>query len=353
MHARLARPIYRCPQSGTASESDVALLRHDRHDPQRPARISGAIFVRAALAVKPRGLGDARNRRMTSEPNAMLELLELQRAAQGVFTGPPAPESRTRVFGGQVLAQALAAACFSVDGVPCHSLHAYFLRPGKPARPIDYEVQAMRDGQSFAARKVIAVQRDEVVLELVASFAHDEPGPEHQSAMPEVPPPEAFPAEDVRLEGLLAQAPPALHEMIRQKRPIESIRVDSRDMFTEAKVAMHTQTWMRTRGALLGDPNLHRCALAYASDLGALEPSVRAIGASFGDSDTQVASLDHALWFHRPFRFDDWLLFDFESVSVAGGRGLSRGAVYDRSGTLVASIAQEGVMRKRSDRAER
>jgi acyl-CoA thioesterase-2 len=285
------------------------------------------------------------------QPSELLELLDLQSAAQGVFVGPPSRDPRSRVFGGHVLAQALAAACFSVEGSPCHSLHAYFLRPGKPGRPIEYEVLAMRDGQSFATRKVVAVQRDEVNLELIASFAQDEPGPERQQAMPDTPPPESFPSEQERIARALEQAPPELHEMMRYKRPIEMIRVDERSLGDRTPTLGPVRTWMRARGPLMDDPNLHRCALTYASDMGALEPSMRAIGAGFGDSAMQVASLDHAVWFHRAFRFDDWLLFVFESESVAGGRGFNRGSVFDRHGKLVASIAQEGVMRKRSEQA--
>jgi acyl-CoA thioesterase-2 len=288
---------------------------------------------------------------MAGEQSPLLPLFDLQSPSQGLFVGQPGEDPRSRLFGGHVLAQALAAACFSVEGVPCHSLHAYFLRPGKPGRPIEYEVLAMRDGQSFTTRKVIAVQRDEVIVELVASFAHDEPGAEHQRPMPETPGPETFPDEEQRIERMLAQAPPEMHEMVQHKRPIEGIRVDERSFTERAASKGPVRTWMRARGSLLDDPNLHRCALTYASDMGALEPSMRAIGAGFGDAEMQVASLDHAVWFHRPFRFDEWLLFVFESDSVAGGRGLSRGSIYSRDGTLVASLAQEGVMRKRSGTA--
>jgi acyl-CoA thioesterase-2 len=281
----------------------------------------------------------------------LLELLDLRSVAQGVFAGAPERDSRSRMFGGHVVSQALAAACFSVEGRACHSLHAYFLRAGKPGRPTEYEVQAMRDGQSFATRKVIAVQRDEPTLELIASFDRGELGADCQMAMPDVPPPASFPDEDERIARVLATAPPHMHEMLRRKRAIEAIRIDARDFADATPTSAPTRTWMRTRGRLFDDANLHRCALAYASDMGALEPSMRAIGARFGDSDMQVASLDHALWFHRPFRFDDWLLFVFESVSVAAGRGYNRGAVFTQEGQLVASIAQEGVMRKRDENA--
>jgi acyl-CoA thioesterase-2 len=284
---------------------------------------------------------------MDAADNELLDLLDLQSVGQGMFIGKPATEANTRVFGGHVVAQALAGACFTVDGWPCHSLHAYFLRPGKPGRPIEYEVAAMRDGQRFATRKVVAVQRDEVILELIASFERDEAGPEHQQAMPEAPPPESFPSEDERLARTLADAPPELHPWLQHKRPIESIHVDARNFRDRTPSSGSVRTYMRARGRLADDRNLHCCALAYASDMGSLEASVRALGWVFGDSGIQIASLDHAVWFHRPFRFDDWLLFVRDSPSVAGGRGFNRGSVFDREGKLVASIAQEGVMRRR------
>jgi acyl-CoA thioesterase-2 len=290
---------------------------------------------------------------VTGLVDELLELLNLQGQGQGVFTGSPARDNIPRVFGGQVLAQALAAASFTVDGPVCHSLHAYFVRPGKSGRPIDYEVANMRDGQSFCLRKVVAVQRDEVNLEMVAAFQYESGAsePEHAFGPPDVPPPESFPDEDTRLAQLLEQAPPEMHAMVSRKRPIEAIRVEPRVFGQRAPSAAPIHTWMRVRGQLMDDPNLHRCALAYASDMGLLEPSLRAIGASFGDSGMQVASLDHAIWFHRPFRFDDWLLFALQTDSVASGRGLSHAKVYSRDGKHVATVAQEGVMRQRSGEA--
>ncbi len=306
---------------------------------------------RAARTAAARRSGVLETVAMDAATAELLDLLNLQSAGQGVYLGAPSPDARNRVFGGQVLAQALAAASFTAPDWACHSLHAYFLRPGKPGRPIEYEVAAMRDGNTFATRKVVAVQRDEVNLELVASFERDEAGADYQLAMPEVPSPESFPDEDERTAAMLESAPPELREHMQRRRPIEMIRVDARDFRDRTPTAAPVRTWMRVRSPLMDDPNLHRCALAYASDMGALEPSLRATGAGFGDSTMQVASLDHALWFHRAFRFDDWLLFAFEPVSVAGGRGLSRGCVWSRDGRLIASIAQEGVMRKRDELA--
>jgi acyl-CoA thioesterase-2 len=284
---------------------------------------------------------------MSAENTELLELLDLQSADKGVFVGAPSRDPRSRVFGGHVLAQALAAACFTVDGRPCHSFHAYFVRPGKPGRPTEYEVAAMRDGQSFAMRKVVAVQRDEINLELIASFDNGSPGAEHRAAMPDTPPPESFPDEATRTAQMLEIAPPELHDALRYKRPIELIRVDPRNFRDRTPSLAPLRTWMRTRAPLMDDPNLHRCALTYASDMGALEPSMRAVGALLGDGAMQVASLDHAVWFHRPFRFDDWLLFVLDSTSVAAGRGFNRGSIFSRDGTLVASLAQECVMRDR------
>jgi acyl-CoA thioesterase II len=277
----------------------------------------------------------------------LLELLNLQDQGQGVFTGPPAPDQLPRVFGGQLLGQALAAASFTAPPEwPCHSLHAYFLRPGKPGRPIDYEVSTMRDGQRFAARKVAAVQRNEVIFELTASFERDGSGPEQQEPMPDAPPPESFPPEDVRI-AQMREASPEVAAFFARKRPIEIIGIDPFDPVDRAPVIAPVRRWMRTRGSLMADPNLQRCALAYASDMGALQPSMRAIGVRPYDEDMQIASLDHAMWFHRPFRFDEWHLFTFHTNSVAAGRGLSRGTVHARDGSLVASVAQEGLMRPR------
>lgn len=283
----------------------------------------------------------------SDEPDRLMDLLDLQDAGEGLFVGPPAQQGVSRVFGGQIIAQALASACFTVDGWACHSLHGYFLRPGKPGRPTEYEVSAMRDGESFATRNVVAVQRDEVNFQLVASFMREEGDSTYQVAMPDVPAPDTFPPEEERLARMLEKVPPERHDLIKRRRPIEAIRVDDPSFGSAERSTGPTRTWMRARGELVDDPNLHRCVLAYASDLGALEPCMRATGASFGDPSMQVASLDHAVWFHRDLRMDDWNLFVFESDSVAHGRGYSRGRVFSRDGRLVASIAQEGVIRAR------
>jgi acyl-CoA thioesterase-2 len=285
---------------------------------------------------------------MSESPTELLEILNLESQGEGLFTAAPVQDGLDRVFGGQLLGQALAAATHSVlEDWPCHSLHAYFVRPGKPGRPIDYEVAAMRDGQRLATRKVVAVQRDEVILELTASFEREEPGAEHQEPMPAAPPPESFPSESERMARALALAAPEQRRFLERKRPIEFIAVDERDPRDRTPSADPLRYWMRVRGSLPSDARLHRCALAYASDMGALQAAMRAGGVAFGDSSVQVASLDHALWLHRPFRFDDWLLFTFHAISVSAGRGLSRGMVHTRDGRHVASLVQEGLMRAR------
>jgi acyl-CoA thioesterase-2 len=284
------------------------------------------------------------------EREDLLTLLDLQSVGQGAFSGPAAQSAafRTRVFGGQLLGQALAAASFTVPGdVLAHSLHAYFARPGIPGRPIDYEVTAVRDGQSSSIRSVAAVQRDEMVFQLTASFAPDHGGAEFQASMPDTPGPETFPPFEERMAKYLERADP-LRRVLIKTSPCDGISVDLPDLDDTQPKPTRFRTWMRLHRPLPNDPILHRCVLAYCSDMGLLGPSVFAIGGKFNDPELQIASLDHALWFHRPFTWDDWLLFVSESLSVAGGRGLSRGSVYSRDGRLVASIAQEGIMRKRN-----
>jgi len=271
-----------------------------------------------------------------------LELLNLQDRGEGHFTGAPAPDAadRSRMFGGHLLAQALAAASFTVPPEwTCHSLHAYYVRPGHSARPTDYKVSEMRDGRSGGLRKVVALQADDLTLELTASFASEAEGPEHQLPMPPTAAADSFP-----LEGTPAESAGERQGF----GPIELVLVDPRSATPTAPEFGLLRTWARMRGSLTDAPHLHRCALTYASDLAAIEPTLRAVGTRAADPEVQIASLDHALWFHRPFRFDDWLLFVFDCASLAAERGLNRGYVYAPSGALVASIMQETMLRRRS-----
>lgn len=263
-----------------------------------------------------------------------LELLDLRDQGQGVFTGAPSPNGRerSRMYGGQLLAQALAAASFTVPPEwVCHSAHGYFVRPAQAARPTDYEVSEMRDGKSGGLRKVVAVQRDELTCELTAAFADDEPSAEYQRRMPDVPAPESF-ADDAAAKQSFG--------------PADLILVDRRKPVSQPEFAP-LRTWARFRTRLNDDPNLHRCALTYISDMAAVEPGMRGAAVKPGDPNMQVASLEHAVWFHRPFRCDEWLLFDCECVSLAAGRGLNRGYVYSRTGELIASLMQETMLRQR------
>lgn len=277
---------------------------------------------------------------------AITDVLNLEEVDQGVFEAPPAPDDRPRVFGGQILAQALAAASFTVDGSPCHSLHAYFLRPGKPGRPIHYEVNQLRDGKRFAVRQVIAVQRDEPICQLSASFQHDEGDTlAHQVEAPDVPDPDALPDEHTQKAALADKLPEAMRARVMAPGPIEMRPVDvARPWFQREPQAPDVRTWLRARQSLPDHANLHRCVLTYATDLLALHSCIMPVPAAPFDPDLQFASLDHSLWFHRPLRADDWLLYSGTSDSVSEGRGSARAQIFNREGHLVASMAQEGVL---------
>jgi acyl-CoA thioesterase-2 len=287
---------------------------------------------------------------MTAPCQPLLALLDLQELEPGVYLGPPSETLRSRVFGGQLLAQALAAASFSVDGAVCHSLHAQFLRPGIPGRPIHYEVLALRDAKRLATRQVNAVQRDELIFQLTASFqADDGPGPEHQEPAPEVPAPEALPDPAIEHAARFEAVPAEQRAQFENEFPVELRFVEPRDFLAPnpTPVAARHHVWLRTAGSLPEYPNLQRCALAFMSDLLVLHGCMRPLGRSVFDPRLQVASLDHALWFHRPLRADDWLLCSLDAPSVAQGRGVGRGLFHDRQGRLVASMVQEGMIYER------
>ena len=280
----------------------------------------------------------------------LLSLLDLEAIEENVFRGGSPPEPVQRVFGGQVLAQALVAATRTVNpSRPCHSFHAYFLRPGDPQVPILYQVDPSRDGGSFTSRRVVAVQNRVQIFTLAASFQRVESGFEHQSQMPAVPNPESL--EDDR-EQLLRNSDlrPEMREWIARERPFETRSVLGRGPFRISgdrpiRPALDN-IWLKTRGTLPDDAQLHCALLAFASDMSLLDTALLPHGKS-NFSNVQMASLDHAMWFHRPFRADEWLLYVQDSPSASGGRGFNRGAIYSRDGTLVASVAQEGLIRPR------
>jgi acyl-CoA thioesterase-2 len=276
----------------------------------------------------------------------LLALLDLEKIEENVFRGVSPPERLQRVFGGQVLSQALVAAVRTVeDARPCHSFHAYFLRPGDPKVPILYEVDRSRDGGSFTSRRVVAIQHGAQIFTLAASFQTVESGFEHQSQMPVAPAPESL-EDDQQVLLANPDLTPEVREWVSRERPFETRSVLGRGLGDRPARAPVDHIWLRTRGTLPDDANIHRALLAFVSDMSLLDTALLPHGKSIF-SNVQVASLDHALWFHRPFRADEWLLYVQDSPSASGARGFNRGAVYTRDGILVASVAQEGLIRPR------
>jgi acyl-CoA thioesterase-2 len=276
----------------------------------------------------------------------LLSLLDLAKTGDNSFEGLSPAEPVQRVFGGQVLAQALVAASRTVgSGRQCHSLHAYFLRPGDPSVPIAYDVERSRDGASFSARRVVASQKGPPIFTLASSFQRAESGFEHQAQMPLVPPPESLEDDqDVLLRDPHLSAP--MHSWVLRERPFETRSVLGRGLGDRPARAALDHIWLKTRGPLPDDPAIHHALLAFVSDMFLLDTALLPHGKSIF-SDVQVASLDHAMWFHRDFRADDWLLYAQDSPSASGARGFNRGSIYTRDGILVASVAQEGLIRPR------
>lgn len=285
---------------------------------------------------------------MISAVDSLLETLDLERLEKNLFRGRSPQSSWQRVFGGQVIGQALVAAARTVDDRQVHSLHGYFLLPGDPAVPIIYEVDRIRDGRSFTTRRIVAIQHGRAIFSMAASFQLSEPGLDYQATMPDVPFPEDLPSDAELKEKYLQHAPEPVRRYWQRERPIV-VRPTNLDHFLGRNPTEPVRNvWIRASGALPDDPSLHNCILAYASDMMLLDTSLLAHGRSVFDSEVQAASLDHAMWFHRPFRADDWLLYSQDSTSSGGGRGFNRGAIYSREGVLVASVAQEGLIRLRS-----
>ncbi|HYS45502.1 MAG TPA: acyl-CoA thioesterase II [Rhizomicrobium sp.] len=276
----------------------------------------------------------------------LLALLDLEKIEENIFRALSPPEPVQRVFGGQVLAQALVAATRTVDTQrPCHSFHAYFLRPGDPKVPILYEVDRSRDGGSFSARRVVAIQHGAQIFTLAASFQRPESGFEHQSQMPVVPDPESL-EDDQQMLLRDPNLKPEMRPWVTRERPFETRSVLGRGLGDRPARPPVDHIWLKTRGPLPDNADLHRALLAFVSDMSLLDTALLPHGKSIF-SDVQVASLDHAMWFHRPFRADDWLLYVQDSPSASGARGFNRGAIYRRDGALVASVAQEGLIRPR------
>ena len=279
----------------------------------------------------------------------LLSILDLEQLEHNLFRGRSPQVGWQRVFGGQVIGQALVAACRTVEERRSHSLHAYFLRPGDPTVPIVYEVERLRDGGSFSTRRVKAVQHGQAIFAMSASFQRDEPGLDHQAPMPDVPKPEELPSEAEIEARVMPRMPDPVRAYYERERPIELRPVEYTRYLSRAPLEPAFNVWIRATGRLPDDPAVHRCVLAYASDMTLLDASLIAHGRTVFERSIQAASLDHALWFHRPFRADEWLLYAQDSTSASGARGFSRGLIFARDGTLVASVAQEGLIRERHD----
>ncbi len=276
----------------------------------------------------------------------LLSLLELERLEVNLFRGASHDIGSPQVFGGQVLGQALVAASRTVEGRVVHSLHAYFLRRGDFNAPIVYEVDRSRDGQSFSNRRVIAIQHGEQIFNMAASFQVQEQGLEHQISMPDVPAPESLPDMTRPSPELLKRLPERLQRFLTIERPFEFRSVQPINHFAPVKSAPSRQVWFRAVGGPLpDDETLHRCLLAYVSDFYLLDTATLPHGTSSLTGKAVMASIDHAMWFHRPLRVDEWLLYALESPSASGARGFARASVFSRDGRLVASTAQEGLVR--------
>jgi acyl-CoA thioesterase-2 len=276
----------------------------------------------------------------------LLATLDLEPLEHNLFRGRSPQVGWQRVFGGQVIGQALVAATRTVEpDRKVHSLHAYFLRPGDPSVPIIYEVDRIRDGKSFVTRRVVAIQHGHAIFSMSASFQVEESGLDHQMEAPAVPAPEALISEEELKRMFMESASEPMKAYWRRERPIELRPVSLRHYMGREKLEPVQHVWFRATGGLPDDAAVHKCVLAYASDMLLLDTSLFPHGRTLFDRDLQVASLDHALWFHRPFRADDWLLYSQDSPSASGARGFTRGAIYDRNGAHVASVAQEGLIR--------
>lgn len=276
----------------------------------------------------------------------LLALIQPQALEMNLFRGESRDIGTPQVFGGQVLAQALLAASATVEeNRLAHSLHAYFLRAGDPEAPIIYDVDRSRDGRSFSARRVVAIQHGRQIFTLASSFQEPQAGVEHQSAMPDVPGPDDIPPPAAIAPEQLQQISRKLRRWVNRFGPFEVRPVDFYDPFNPQPREPRHQFWFRLLGDVRDDPVLNRALLAYVSDFHLLGTATLPHGISLLKGNVVMASLDHAMWFHREFRMDDWLLYDCDSPNAGGSRGLARGTIYDRQGRLVASTAQEGMIR--------
>lgn len=276
--------------------------------------------------------------------DSVLEHLDLEQIETNIFRGISESLGPPRVFGGQVIGQALIAALRTVEGRPCHSLHGYFLRPGDPSIPIIYEVDRIRDGKSFTTRRIVAIQKGEAIFTMSASFQVMESGLTHQVDMPDVPRPDELPSEEEVFAARKNDYPEEMLRAMMRDRPVEMKRVEDVNYLNPVKREPSQHIWFRSKKKLGDDIAHHQCLLAYASDMGLLSTATLPHGQSWM-TGLMTASLDHAMWFHREFSFDEWVLVAMDSPGAAGSRGFNRGNMFALDGTLIASVAQEGLMR--------
>lgn len=286
---------------------------------------------------------------MNDTVKILVDLLDLEPIEHNLYRGNSRDIGGKSVYGGQVLGQALMAAGRTVEGRHAHSIHAYFLRPGDMSAPIVFDVDRIRDGKSFTTRRVVAIQHGRPIFNMAASFQVAEEGVEHQDEMPDVVGPDELPSELELRKMVVNLVPEKFHKVFLQPQPIEFRPVDPVNPFQPDKRPPQNYVWFRADGKLPDDVSIHQSILAYASDYGLLVTSMLPHGLSLMQRNVQVASIDHAMWFHRPFRADEWMLYATDSPSAGNSRGFTRGSIFSRDGTLIASVAQEGLIRLRLD----
>lgn len=283
---------------------------------------------------------------MSQALNNLLELLNLEKLEENLFRGNSEHIGLPQVFGGQVIGQALSAARYTVpEDRIVHSMHSYFLYPGDPEKPIIYDVDTLRDGHSFSTRRVQAIQNGRPIFYLTASYHGDAPGFEHQDAMPEIPGPENFVSEQELIKPYVHLLPKKFAENFTQEKAVEVRPVNLIDPIKPQKMEAKQYLWIKATGTLPENQLMHQYLLGYASDWGFLTTALHPHGVSLLTPNFQVATIDHSIWFHRPFRMDEWLLFAIESPTASNTRGLVRGQIFNQQGALVATAVQEGVMR--------
>ncbi|QBF31912.1 acyl-CoA thioesterase II [Thalassococcus sp. S3] len=289
---------------------------------------------------------------MKDVADVLLNLLDIEQLEVDLFRGDGSGgETPTRIFGGQVIAQALAAAYRTVPDRLCHSLHAYFIRPGDPKIPVIYSVDRARDGGSFTTRRVVAIQHGKQILNMSASFHVEEEGWDYQHPMPDAPGPDGLENRAAQRARLAEHIPEKYRPDFLRERPIEVREVAPRDMMEPEPTGDENHLWFRMEAAEGQGPQMQHCLLAYASDMNLLGSSLRPHGLTWFKGNVMTASLDHAMWFHGPAQFQDWHLYTMDAPFTGGARGFNRGAIYHQDGRLIASVAQEGLMRPRRERS--